>query len=88
MSVPGCSLSDMATLHVDCDGCTMRGPACGDCVMSVLLGPPGSTADFVEEEQEALDVLARAGLVPPLRMVSGTGPDRGVEPFEDRLRVV
>jgi len=56
--------------------------------MSVLLGPPGSTADFVEEEQEALDVLARAGLVPPLRMVSGTGPDRGVEPFEDRLRVV
>lgn len=78
----------MATLHVDCDGCTMRGPACGDCVMSVLLGPPGSTADFGDEEQEALGVLARAGLVPPLRMVPGVGPEEAVELVEDRLRVV
>lgn len=56
--------------------------------MSVLLGMPGSTADFVEEEQEALGVLARAGLVPPLRMVAGEGPDQGVESFGNRLRVV
>lgn len=78
----------MATLHVDCDGCTARGPACGDCVMTVLLGPPGGTVDFVEEEQEALGVLARAGLVPPLRMVPGEVPDQGVESFGNRLRVV
>lgn len=84
----GCRLSDMATLHVDCDGCTMRGLACGDCVMSVLLGPPRSTADFEEDEQEALDVLARAGLVPPLRMVVGGGPDQNPETFGNGLRVV
>ena len=52
--------------------------------MSVLLGVPSSTADFGEEEQEALGVLAQAGLVPPLRMVSNQDP----EPFGKRLRVV
>jgi len=25
---------------VDCDGCAVRGPACSDCVVSVLLGMP------------------------------------------------
>lgn len=25
---------------VDCDGCAARGPACSDCVVSVLLGMP------------------------------------------------
>ena len=52
--------------------------------MSVLLGIPGSTADFGDEERAALGVLAEAGLVPPLRMV----PDDVVEPFGKRLRVV
>ncbi|WP_461107226.1 hypothetical protein [Tessaracoccus terricola] len=56
--------------------------------MTVLLGPPGGTVDFVEEEQEALGVLARAGLVPPLRMVPREVPDQGVESFGNRLRVV
>ena len=28
-------------LHIDCDTCSVRGPACGDCVVSVLLGLPG-----------------------------------------------
>jgi predicted small lipoprotein YifL len=25
---------------IDCDTCAVRGPACGDCVVSVLLGGP------------------------------------------------
>ena len=26
---------------IDCDGCAVRGSACGDCVIGVLLGAPG-----------------------------------------------
>ena len=26
---------------IDCDTCVARGPACGDCVVSALLGLPG-----------------------------------------------
>lgn len=56
----------MATLHVDCTTCTVRGAACADCVISVLLGPPG--VGLEDSEQRALVVLADAGLVPPLRL--------------------
>ncbi|WP_019877701.1 hypothetical protein [Sporichthya polymorpha] len=55
---------------IDCDSCAMRDLACGDCVVSVLLGPPGALAPgFDPEERAALDVLADSGLVPPLRLV-------------------
>lgn len=63
------------SLHVDCDSCLVRGLACHDCVVSVLLGPPPELS-FDEEEQRALDVLADSGLVPPLRMVTPvSGPE-------------
>lgn len=52
---------------IDCDSCAMRMLACGDCVVSVLLGAvPG---EFEAAERRALDVLADSGLVPPLRLV-------------------
>jgi len=53
---------------IDCDSCTVRGPdACGDCVVTALLGgPPGEIDDH---EREALEALAGSGLVPPLRLV-------------------
>jgi len=54
---------------IDCDGCGVRGDACGDCVVAVLLGAP---PDLQADEQRALGVLAEAGLVPPLRLVAGT----------------
>jgi hypothetical protein len=54
------------SLVIDCDRCSMRGIGCDDCVVSVLLGGP-PTLD--ETEKHAIDVLAEAGLVPPLRMV-------------------
>lgn len=60
---------------IDCDSCLVRGLACHDCVVTVLLGPPPEVG-FDEEEQRALAVLAESGLVPRLRMVTPTpGPD-------------
>jgi len=60
---------------IDCDSCVVRGLACHDCVVTVLLGPPPEVG-FDEEEQRALAVLAESGLVPRLRMVTPTaGPD-------------
>ncbi|MFL6178896.1 MAG: hypothetical protein ACJ74E_03465 [Actinomycetes bacterium] len=58
---------------IDCDGCAVRGDACGDCVVAVLLGAP---PEIGAEEERAIGVLAEAGLVPPLRLVSGPVPDQ------------
>jgi hypothetical protein len=56
---------------VDCETCVVRGPACGDCVVTFLLGPPDWLAldGLPGEEMAALAVLADSGLVPPLRLV-------------------
>jgi hypothetical protein len=54
---------------IDCDSCRVRGPACGDCVVTVLLGAPPEGVRLDPEERTALDVLAASGLVPPLRLV-------------------
>lgn len=66
---------------IDCDACAVRGPACSDCLVSVLLGGPpvqgeaparGGGPVPVEldgAERAALAVLAGSGLVPPLRLV-------------------
>jgi hypothetical protein len=55
---------------VDCDTCAVRGPACADCVVSVILGAPPAGVDLTVEEQRALRVLADAGMVPELRLVT------------------
>ncbi len=64
------------SLHIDCDTCVVRGLACHDCVVTVLMGPPPELC-FDEDEQRALEVLAGSGLVPPLRMVTAV-PEPGV----------
>jgi hypothetical protein len=51
---------------IDCDTCTVRGDACADCVVTVMLGGPPDVVP--PEEVRALSVLAGAGLVPPLLM--------------------
>ena len=64
----------MDVLHVDCDRCAARGPACDDCVITVLLGLPGHSVQAVDldpDEQVALSALADSGLVPPLRLIPG-----------------
>lgn len=63
------------SVHIDCDTCLVRGLACHDCVVTVLLGPPEELS-FDDEEQAALEVLADSGLVPPLRLVTPVaGPE-------------
>jgi hypothetical protein len=74
----------MGVLHVDCDTCVARGAACGDCVVTVLLGASGSSSgsgvvDLDPDEQAALRTLADSGLVPPLRLIQGARPVRDVQ---------
>jgi hypothetical protein len=72
----------MDTLHVDCDTCIARGPACEDCVITVLLGAPTTGLDLDGDERAALEALADSGLVPPLRLVPGATRAESVQsPF-------
>lgn len=72
--MPPASVVGMTT-RIDCDTCAVRGLACHDCVVTVLLGPPPELT-FDDEERRALDVLAAGGLVPPLRLVQPVDPPR------------
>ena len=65
-------------MHIDCDSCVVRGLACGDCVISVLLGAPPEGVFVDEDQRVALAVLADRGLVPPLRLVLGPAAHREV----------
>ena len=68
---------------IDCDGCAVRDLACGDCVVTVLLGGPPGVVEVDEGEQRALEVLADSGLVPRLRLVPlglPTVPSRDAPP--------
>ncbi len=71
-------------MQIDCDTCEVRGLACGDCVVTFLLGSAPEGVELDREERAALDVLAASGLVPPLRLVAPlqprpqAGPERGV----------
>ena len=51
---------------IDCDSCVMRERSCGDCVVTLLLGPINGS---IEQHRATFDVLADSGLVPPLRLV-------------------
>jgi hypothetical protein len=53
----------------------MREIACGDCVVSVLLNikpAPGKNAELTNKDKAAINLLATAGLVPPLRFEAKT----------------
>ncbi|MGH3718413.1 MAG: hypothetical protein ACRDRI_06125 [Pseudonocardiaceae bacterium] len=54
---------------VDCDRCEVRGGACQDCVITLLLGAPPGGVELDGTERRALDTLAEAGMVPRLRLV-------------------
>ena len=57
---------------IDCETCSVRGIACPDCVISVLLhasSGPDNAIDLDESERNAVSVLAASGLLPPLRLV-------------------
>lgn len=57
----------------------MRNIACNDCVVSVLLNIkplPGKNAEFSERDEVAINHLATAGLVPPLRFQRDRAGDK------------
>ncbi len=64
-------------MKIDCDTCVVRGDACGDCVVSFLtipvrpgLRPVGERPEVVQiddAQARAIDALAHAGLIAPLR---------------------
>jgi hypothetical protein len=63
---------------IDCDTCIARDLACRDCVVTVLLQLTPRTrapVDLDEVERAAIDSLAGAGLVPPLRLIAGPMSD-------------
>ncbi|MGH3787546.1 MAG: hypothetical protein ACRDRG_13570 [Pseudonocardiaceae bacterium] len=78
---------------IDCDRCEVRGDACQDCVITVLLGAPPSGVELDSAERRALHALADAGLVPHLQLVNRcrhettrVGADIGVYPHDDAER--
>jgi hypothetical protein len=69
LSERGSDEAAAGSLLIDCDRCSVRGTGCADCMVTVLLGSPPFGVALDHDEQRALDVLADAGLIPPLRMV-------------------
>ncbi len=66
---------------IDCDTCRVRDLACGDCVVTVLLGAPEVELDGAD--QAAIAVLASSGLVPPLRLVTDPPVSGGSQTSKD-----
>ena len=74
MSVAG---STVRAMIIDCGSCSVRGDACTDCVVTFMTIPvrasrPVQDLDLDAAEREALAVLARSGLIPPLRLAAGS----------------
>lgn len=57
-------MNDAPITSLDCDTCPVRGRRCSDCVVSVIIGP---TPELQVQEAEAIDLLARRGLIDPIR---------------------
>ncbi|MGW4467003.1 hypothetical protein [Micromonospora sp. NBC_01796] len=57
---------------IDCDSCTVRGPACSDCLVSALIDQPAAEAGLNAEEHLAIEVFTRAGF--EVSVLSGPAP--------------
>jgi hypothetical protein len=60
-------------MKIDCNTCTQKPIACGDCVVTLFLAMPSQDGELMECESEAISVLAQVGLVPKLRMEKASG---------------
>ena len=58
-------------MKISCIDCNVKGEACGDCVVTLLLALPEPDGALNQRETAALEVLAGSGLVPPLRLEIG-----------------
>jgi hypothetical protein len=73
---------------IDCDDCAVRGSACGDCVIGVLLGSPGVSRAADPGGAEPSEVPSGAPIVQldaPERRALAVLADQGMVP---RLRLV
>jgi hypothetical protein len=73
---------------IDCDCCAVRGSACGDCVIGVLLGAPAQAAAPGPAPEGQPDVPSGAPIVQldaPERRALAVLADQGLVP---RLRLV
>ncbi|MHA6630099.1 hypothetical protein ACU61A_32060 [Pseudonocardia sichuanensis] len=73
---------------IDCDGCAVRGSACGECVIGVLLGPPGASGAGNVDDGRPPEVPSGAPIVQldaPERQALAVLADQGLVP---RLRLV
>jgi hypothetical protein len=78
--------SEEAEVIIDCDACEVRGDACGECVIGVLLGAPGAGAGG--PVLPAVEVPSGAPVVQfdaPERRALDVLADQGLVP---RLRLV
>jgi hypothetical protein len=66
---------------IDCDTCLARDLACEDCVVNLIFHQ--GLLDLSEEEAQALDNLARVGLLPELRLVTPKPPPARFESWKD-----
>lgn len=66
---------------IDCDRCQVRGHGCSDCAVTALLGPPPAALDPIHAR--AIDVLAAAGMLAPLRLVMVETPSAHHDASED-----
>lgn len=59
-------------MRIDCDECVMQHTStCDDCVVSFLVSrEPGDAVVIDADEERAVRMLTRAGLVPKLRHVA------------------
>jgi hypothetical protein len=46
---------------IDCDRCSVRGAACGGCVVTLLFEAPPAVHRLDEAEVRAIEMLTRAG---------------------------
>ncbi len=59
---------------IDCNACELQATtACEECIVPVLLNQMSGPFDLTSDEATALDNLADAGLVTPLRLVPSDG---------------
>lgn len=73
-------------MHIDCRSCAMyRSDHCQDCLVTVMLHPPGETVDLDEDLDTTLGTLSGAGLIPVLRFVPKEGLAPPAQPGEEEI---
>jgi hypothetical protein len=67
-------------MKIDCTSCEMyQSRHCDDCLVTVLLHPPGGEVEIEDDLDSPLEALAEAGLVPVLKFRPRAPATEGVK---------